>query len=639
MCKTTSVSTNWRAYSVNDENVLHDGLHRRAENSWESWRPHERCGLRAGSYDRGFDVAIAATHDGNARDDPMGFLNLQACNNSSAHRRFRHSWQRSIVIFTVFAVMLSGPLSAAARSSKRRAVSKRKKPKKDNRLPFVAAATAKRRGQGGVGMVLSARDGAVIISRVVAGGPAARAGVLAGDQILAIDGWTLPKSASTGDVARKIRGTVGTRCKLLIQRKGMSTATTFAVVRGSMTALFPQTARKVIDVRRGLSLLTTSAGQTIGVQFQTDATPDQLIEYTWAISPGHAGLTTQTAKVGAGAVNWTAQGATIQVGPWRLQLTPRNGSSGMIVRASNLPVALVDADQWRRANPQRLTYVRPRDAPRPYRRTFNGGPCRTRLRVQVNGRPAPNRRLTLWLVQNGKEGLPSASTRTDAKGETTLHLPVANYQVTGLYTSLNGRDQDLYYEAKLKGRPVQIRCPRSGGDLTVRLDLISGTVLSQQSPPSSLPAAASQHPLVGKTLPKLQVRKWYRRSGVLPKTLRNRAMLIYVWATWCGPCKRVSPAVAELHSRLAKQGLVVVSASVDRDANQLSNYVDGQLDGAAPIAWLGPTAMNDLKVSGIPTLIAIDGRGVVRAVHTGTGVKLGTWELFFKKLLKERGRR
>ena len=115
-------------------------------------------------------------------------------------------------------------------------------------------------------------------------------------------------------------------------------------------------------------------------------------------------------------------------------------------------------------------------------------------------------------------------------------------------------------------------------------------------------------------------------------------MFLDLWATWCGPCKQMSPVVAEIDARLRQHGLLSISASVDRNETALDDYARGRLPGAMPIAWLGPKAMDTLEASGIPTLLAIDHQGIVRWVHTGTGLSLAAIETSLRVLLnKTRG--
>ena len=510
-----------------------------------------------------------------------------------------------------------------------------------DRSPFIGAATTATKGRGGVGMVLDGRGDMVVVSRVVAGGPAARGGVLAGDIILDVNGWKVPAKPTVSKVAARIRGRIGTPCEITVRRKKAKAPVGLTIIRGSMASLFPQLSAKVIAIDDGVALLATAGGHTIGIRFIGAAKSAGLIGYQWRLGPARVALgqpalegDTRDRRTGAGVVTWTRAGATIQVAGWRLQLAPWPGREKMIVRASNRPVAITTADKWLKDDPRVATYVRPRDAPRPYRETWNGGPCKVKIAATVDGKKAANRRLTMWLVRSGSRGLPTQTVQTDDEGNAAIRLPAADYRLTGLYSSLNGGASDLYYDAEPEVADLAIRCKNAGNDVALTLQMKKRT-----QPPRpmalSLPTSATSHPFVGRSLPSLNVRKWHGDASTVPKRLKKRVMLIYVWATWCGPCKRVSPLVAELHARLAKKGLVVVSASVDRDGAALKDYAGGQLDGAAPIAWLGPTAMNRLQVSGIPSVFVVDHKGVVRAVHTGTGAGLKAWSALIEKLLTE----
>jgi thiol-disulfide isomerase/thioredoxin len=47
------------------------------------------------------------------------------------------------------------------------------------------------------------------------------------------------------------------------------------------------------------------------------------------------------------------------------------------------------------------------------------------------------------------------------------------------------------------------------------------------------------------------------------------------WATWCKPCRKLTPVYRELASKHAAQGLIVVGLSVDREADmqKVRDYV------------------------------------------------------------------
>lgn len=71
----------------------------------------------------------------------------------------------------------------------------------------------------GVGMVLDARSGPVLVSQVNEGGPAERAGVQKGDVVLAVDGM-LTAGLPLDQVVARIRGPAGTLVRIKFQRGG-----------------------------------------------------------------------------------------------------------------------------------------------------------------------------------------------------------------------------------------------------------------------------------------------------------------------------------------------------------------------------------------------------------------------------------
>jgi len=48
---------------------------------------------------------------------------------------------------------------------------------------------------------------------------------------------------------------------------------------------------------------------------------------------------------------------------------------------------------------------------------------------------------------------------------------------------------------------------------------------------------------------------------------RGKIVLLYFWATWCGPCKIEMPWFVELQNQHGPQGLQIVAISLDDDAS------------------------------------------------------------------------
>jgi carboxyl-terminal processing protease len=87
----------------------------------------------------------------------------------------------------------------------------------------------------GIGIVVTQTNGQPAVDRVLTGTPADKAGVLAGDQIVAVDGksttgWTFDQLASA------IRGTVGTSVTLSVIHPGQTTPVDLTMTRAQITA-------------------------------------------------------------------------------------------------------------------------------------------------------------------------------------------------------------------------------------------------------------------------------------------------------------------------------------------------------------------------------------------------------------------
>lgn len=93
-------------------------------------------------------------------------------------------------------------------------------------------------------------------------------------------------------------------------------------------------------------------------------------------------------------------------------------------------------------------------------------------------------------------------------------------------------------------------------------------------------------------------------------SLRGRAVLLNLWATWCAPCLHEMPELAALHRQFASRGLVVVGMNEERaQPAKLQAFVS---ERQIPFAvWLDPEmrTANALRVLGLPATFVIDPRG------------------------------
>jgi thiol-disulfide isomerase/thioredoxin len=123
-------------------------------------------------------------------------------------------------------------------------------------------------------------------------------------------------------------------------------------------------------------------------------------------------------------------------------------------------------------------------------------------------------------------------------------------------------------------------------------------------------ADAAQRPL-----PALIMRDLEDRPVPLQE-LRGRPLVINLWASWCGPCRREMPVLA----RAQQAQTVVRFAFADQGESpaQIREFL-----GAQGLRLEGVLADQDSQLSqhfgvrGYPTTLFFDARGSLRSVHTG----------------------
>lgn len=100
------------------------------------------------------------------------------------------------------------------------------------------------------------------------------------------------------------------------------------------------------------------------------------------------------------------------------------------------------------------------------------------------------------------------------------------------------------------------------------------------------------------------------------RTLRGRDTLVNVWATWCGPCRREMPALAQL-ARAMSPRLTVVAVDQGEDARVVNAYVK-QFNIDFPVYLDRDQRIGTmLHLVGLPSSFFVDKHGVVRDAVDG----------------------
>lgn len=97
---------------------------------------------------------------------------------------------------------------------------------------------------------------------------------------------------------------------------------------------------------------------------------------------------------------------------------------------------------------------------------------------------------------------------------------------------------------------------------------------------------------------------------VTSATAEGKPQIIYFWATWCGPCRRTSPMVSQLHQELGTKIQVVGVSSEEESV--IRKYVGEHPEYTYPVAWdEEKSTKRRYEVKKLPTIVLVGADGKV----------------------------
>lgn len=106
---------------------------------------------------------------------------------------------------------------------------------------------------------------------------------------------------------------------------------------------------------------------------------------------------------------------------------------------------------------------------------------------------------------------------------------------------------------------------------------------------------------------------------------RGKTVVLSFWASWCTPCQRELPALADFAKE--HKDLVVIAVNVDREREDAESFLS-RVSFALPIAFDNEAlALGAFDVTSMPTMFVVDPIGVVRFRKSGFSPEKGFTEL------------
>jgi cytochrome c-type biogenesis protein len=152
----------------------------------------------------------------------------------------------------------------------------------------------------------------------------------------------------------------------------------------------------------------------------------------------------------------------------------------------------------------------------------------------------------------------------------------------------------------------------------MRLFLVGAIVAALGCSTTEQPAPQSDKVEVGQPAPTYAATSMSGDSVSLAK-MRGKVVLMNVWATWCGPCRKEIPELRAINAAYKDKGLELVGVSVDSDGSDEAIRAFLQEFKMDYTIWRDPNegVSAIFRMAGVPATFLIDRQGVLRWKATG----------------------
>ena len=105
--------------------------------------------------------------------------------------------------------------------------------------------------------------------------------------------------------------------------------------------------------------------------------------------------------------------------------------------------------------------------------------------------------------------------------------------------------------------------------------------------------------------------------------LREQAVVINFWATWCRPCRKEIPELVAAYNSYRERGLVILGVNLQEGKGIVRPFAEEFGMNFPVLIDRDGEVGDEFRILGLPTTYFVDRGGVVRSVFTGPFIERG----------------